>query len=175
MLPSPTPADAGAPERLSPQQVREWLGLPSTVVDDDRLERFVTVVEQRSRQYHGLPAMWMTMAEVDERRGSDLIGSYIKTVEADQTHQHEMDRNEHRTLKTALWSGLAVLAVVAVAGIYFSAQVPEAARWIMLGVGALGGFLAAPRIIEAWRGGPSPAGSVQGPPQDTEANEQPPR
>lgn len=146
-------APPGGP--LTPEVLRQRLGLdPQEFPDDvilDLLPQVGTQFTSTEQRYEGVPALWMAMADIDERRDAGMLEHYKATVTADQRHQQEIERRDSKAIRIALFLGLIVLALVVGGGIVASALVPNAATPIMSGVGIVAGTLAAPRLIEAWR------------------------
>ena len=149
-------AAAPAPTNISLEEIRRRLNLDPAQYPDEMLQQ--VFVGMQRQQYEGLPAILVTMADIDERSAVGLLQHYVDTVKDDQAFDHEMKREDQRIMKRAVFSGQGILVAIAGGGIAAAALVPAAAGAIMAGVGTICVALAGPRIIEAFRGtGPSKA------------------
>lgn len=152
VAPQPSPDEHAAPALLTPEEIRQRLGLDPAEYSDEQLQQAYSV----DHQYRGLPALLMTMHQIDTTTDAGLLGHYMARAETDQRHEHELMKGEQKIIKVAILVGLAIMLVIVLTGIAAAAFVPEAAGEIMTGVAAVAALLAAPRLIEAVKGQPSP-------------------
>lgn len=159
------PESATAPALLEGpelEQLRNRLGLGPDV-PDDQIRQALEVTQQH--QYTGVPALLMAMAQIDEHRGTDLLGDYSRSVEKAQEHEQEMDRSDRKVLRFAMFTGQGLIALIFGGGVVASVVAPDAAVPIMGAASGISAALAAPRLIEAFKGRPS---------DDPKADEPPP-